>query len=90
MVLQLSGGLNWYLDDKTGEPNHILEPHVNENWAINNAAVHTFIKPWCSSTELSFINDCPMALSTWTTLKAQHQCQGMVSQINLMQKAFSI
>ena len=40
--------------------------------------------------ELSFIDTCPTALSTWTTLKARHQCQGTVSQINLMQEAFSI
>ena len=90
MVLQLSGGLDRYLDGKTAEPDPSLEPRANENWAINDSAVHAFIKTRCSPTELSFIDDCPSALSTWTTLKARHQCQGTVSQINLMQEAFSV
>ena len=53
MVLQLSGGLDCYLDGETGEPDPALEPHANENWAINDGAVHAFIKTRCSSMELS-------------------------------------
>ena len=90
MVLQLSGGLDRYLEGKTSEPDPTLEPRTNENWAINDGAVRAFIKTRCSPTELSFIDDCSTALSTWTTLKARHQCQGTVSQIHLMQEAFVI
>ena len=90
MVLQLSGGLDRYLEGKTAEPDPNLEPRANENWGINDSAVRAFIQTRCSATELSFINNCPTALSTWTTLKARHQCQGTVSQINLMQEAFLI
>ena len=90
MVLQLCGGLDLYLIGKTAEPDANLEPRANENWLINDAAVHAFIKTRCSSTELAFIDGCPTALSTWTTLQTHHQCQGTVSQIHLMQEAFTI
>jgi len=90
MVLQLCGGLDLYLVGKAAEPDATLEPRAHENWLINDAAVRTFIKTRCSSTELTFIEDCPTALSTWTTLQTHHQCQGMVSQIHLMQEAFTI
>ena len=73
MVLQLSGGLDRYLDGKTNEQDPALEPQVNKNWAINDGAVRAFIKTRCSSTKLSLIDDCPTALSTWMTLKVRHQ-----------------
>ena len=44
----------------------------------------------CSATELSIIKSCKSALSIWTTLQSQHECQGTVSQIQLIQEAFSV
>ena len=90
MVLQMSSGLNLYLTGGIADPNKYLEPRADENWSINDAAVCTFIKSKCSSTKLSVIEDCPTALSTWSTLQSHHQCQSTVSQIHLIQEAFLV
>jgi hypothetical protein len=90
MVLQMSSGLDLYLTGGVADPDKHLEPRAHENWSINDAAVCAFIKSKCSSTELSVIEDCPTALSTWSTLQSRHQCQGTVSQIHLIQEAFSV
>ena len=90
LVLQLSGGLDLYLDGLVPEPDSDLEPRACINWMINDRAVCAFMKTHCSPTELAIIANCRSALVTWTTLKTRHERQGTVSQIQLMQEAFNV
>ena len=90
LVLQLSGGLDLYLEGLIPEPDPAIEPRAHINWLINNRAVCALMKTHCSPTELTVIAKCHTALATWTTLKNRHEQQGTVSQIQLMQEAFLI
>lgn len=90
LVLQLSSGLHLYLSGKVPEPDAEVEPRAHKNWGINDAAVRAFILSQCSPTEYSFVEDCSTALQMWTTLQNRHRCQGVVSQIQLIQEGFSI
>ena len=88
-VLQLSSGLDLYLDGLFPAPNPQLEPRANRYWKINNTAVRAFLRMKCAPSERPFIEKCTTAQDVWSTLEKRHVHQGPMSQITLIQEAFS-
>lgn len=89
-VLQLSSGLDRHLDGTAYEPDPALEPRANTNYSINDTAVRAYIYTKCATPELEFIENCPSAISMWTTLKGRHELQGPISQVTLIQEALLV
>ena len=88
-ILQISF-LDQYLDGLLPAPNPNHEPRANRHWRQNNTAVQAFLFMKCASSEHQFIEKCTTAEDIWTTLKKRHVHQGAMSQVILIQEAFSL
>ena len=89
-VLQLSSGLNLYLDGSFPPPNPQLEPHANCYWKVNNTAMQAFLHMKCAPSERPFIEKCTTAQDVWSTLQKCHVHQGPMSQVTLIQEALAV
>lgn len=89
-ILQLSSGLDQYLDGSLPAPNPHYEPRANRHWKLNNAAIQAFLFLKCASSEHQFIENCTTAEDIWNVLKKRHVHQGPMTQVTLIQEALSI
>jgi hypothetical protein len=89
-ILQLSSGLDQYLDGSLPAPDPHYEPRAHHNWKLNNAAIQAFLFLKCASSEHQFIEDCTTAEKIWNTLKTRHIHQGPMTQVTLIQEALSV
>ena len=89
-ILQLSSGLDLYLDGSFPASNPQLEPRANRFWKINNAAVRAFLRMKCAPSELPFIENCISAEDVWSTMWKRHIHQGPMTQVTLIQEALLV
>ncbi|KAF8881440.1 hypothetical protein BD779DRAFT_1473363 [Infundibulicybe gibba] len=90
-LLTLSnGGLHRYLNNTALIPDPVTEPRASYNYALNDESVRAFIHTKCDFSEHSYIEECATAHEMWSVLKTRHEQQGPISQITLLQEAFTI
>jgi len=89
-ILQLSSGLDQYLDGSLAAPDPYYEPRANHHWKLNNAAIQAFLFLKCVSSEHPFIENCTTAEDIWSVLKKHHVHQGPMTQVTLIQEALSV
>ena len=89
-ILQLSSGLDQYLDGSLAAPDPYYEPRANRHWKLNNAAIQAFLFLKCASSEHPFIENCTTAKDIWSVLKKRHVHQGPMTQVTLIQEALSV
>lgn len=87
LILQLSLGLDLYLDSSFHAPDPRFEPRANRNWKINDAAVQAFLFMKCAPSEHPFIESCASAADIWSTLQKRH---GPMTQVALVQEVLSV
>ena len=82
--------LSWTNTLMAPSPDTNYEPHANCHWRQNNTTIQAFLFMKCASSEHQFIEKCTTAEDIWTTLKKCHVHQGAMSQVILIQEAFSL
>ena len=82
--------LSWTNTSMAPSPDTNYEPHANCHWRQNNTTIQAFLFMKCASSEHQFIEKCTTAEDIWTTLKKCHVHQGAMSQVILIQEAFSL
>ena len=87
-VLQLSSGLDLYLDGLFPAPNPQLEPCANCYWRINNTAVWAFLCMKCAPSECPFVEKCTTAQDVWSTWKFAMSIKGPCHRSLLFRKSF--
>lgn len=89
MLIHLMG--NCFFDYIEGDTN--LGPCAHRNWLSNDCQAWPIIAGSINPNEWAYIklkgSGTTMAKAAWITLKAQHENEGPIHQVNLLQKALA-
>ena len=88
----MSKGLDGHLDGTSMCPNVSYEPCTCHNWKINDKAIYAFMSKNPIRAEHDFIigADITTVKQAWDALKKQHEVQGPIQQVLLIQEALEI
>ena len=88
----MSQGLDGHLDGTLVCPDVSLKPHAHHNWKINDKAVQAFMSNKSVRAEHVFVNavNITTAKNAWDALKKQHEVQGPIQQVLLIQEALDV
>ncbi|KIM73306.1 hypothetical protein PILCRDRAFT_15337 [Piloderma croceum F 1598] len=87
-VMQMTE-LNEYLTGGVPVPDGAIDPTSLRNWNSNNRKLVGFLKAHVESGEKLFLS-LDKAQTAWSALLKQHEKQGPITQVRLIQEALSI
>ena len=82
-----------YIEGDTTTPSTTLEPCAHKNWLANDQQAWSIIAGSIDPSEQTYIKlkggGATTAKAAWTALKARHENEGPIHQVNLLQKALA-
>ena len=82
-----------YIEGDTTAPSTTLKPRAHKNWLANDWQAWSIIAGSVDPSERAYIKleggGATTAKAAWTALKAQHENEGPICQVNLLQKALA-
>ena len=94
MLIHLMGNCLFdYIEGDNTAPSATLEPHAHKNWLANDRQAWSIIAGSVDPSERTYIKleggGATTAKVAWTALKMQHENEGPIRQVNLLQKALA-
>lgn len=94
MLIHLMGNCLFdYIEGKAPDPSSTLEPCAHKNWLTNGRQAWSIIARSIDPSEQAYIKleggGATTASAAWTALKVQHENEGPIHQVNLLQKVLA-
>ena len=83
-------GLFGYVNGTITQPDLTMEPKVHENWKTNDTMILAYFGLRAAKDEQDEIDKATSSKLVWDELIKQHKKQGVMTQILLIQEAFTL
>ena len=83
-------GLAEYVEGTLPQPSVSSEPHACANWMYNDRLTRGFLLQYIDPCEQEFVKDATTAKACWDALKARHEKEGLVRQLQLLTEALNM
>ena len=94
MLIHMMGNCLFdYIEGDALAPSATIEPPVHKNWLANDRQAWSIIAGSIDPSERTYIRleggGATTAKAAWTNLKARHENEGPIRQVNLLQKVLA-